>query len=302
MLVKFDSLFLASLLLLPLLSANQSNETVEPVHSSPLNIVKCCKQNEALDVRTKTCFQKTSVGYDYLIDLFYYSMVHTDNHYGHVLSPNSYNITSIGNPPCDYSQEDLEIVINSNEPGNDQFIIAYPSNELFETHQFKYHSNYCVDVAYAYDQYWGIAAMFCNPNLHLMCQNKTCARFCCSPGQVYDEQIGYCLPAWDTGIYQKILRLYQEQSGTELYFHDNQTELIYGVPECFKSYEAGYTSHQLQYDRILYNNDGLLKVGENYFNYEQACIVQIEKLDEYSNNHTYITQANVCAPTRVVEY
>lgn len=277
MLVQYTTLFLALLLLLISFVADESKGTFENIEiSSTLNIAKCCEQDEAFDVRTRSCFRTNSFDYDYLMDLFYYSMVHTDFYFGHVLPPTSYNITSIGKPSCDYSAEDLEIVINSNEPGNDQFIIAYPSNELFETHQFKYHGNYCVDVAYAYDQYWGIAAMFCNKNLQLMCRKKTCVRFCCAPGLVYDGQIGYCLPASDTGIDQNIPRLYQEQSGAELYVNNNQTECLYGVPECYKSHEGGYTSHLLQYDRIFYNNEGLLKVGAKSFNYEQGCIVQVE--------------------------
>ena len=270
--------------------------TTQNVNSSSLDIVKCCGQDEVLDVQSQTCIQNATFSseYDFLLDLFHYSIVHTDNLEGNFSSPSQYNITSIGKPECDISAENLEIVINSEEPGNNQFIIAYPTNELFETNNFKYHQNFCVDVAYSRNQYWGIAALFCNINLNMVCQNKTCARFCCSPGLVYDTQIGYCRPAFDLGIYQMLPRLYKEETGTELHLNHNQTEFIYGVPDCFKDPNRGYTSHPLQHDRIFYNNSGYLKVGSHYFNYEQACILQTEQFDEVSHNYSYVTQANVC--------
>ena len=274
----FDSVF-----------ANQHNNSI-------LDIVKCCRENEALDVQNRACFQKSqsSNELDYLMDLFHFSMVHTENQEGNIISPTNYNITSIGKHECNVIDEDLEVVINSEEPGNEQFIITYPTNELFETSRFKYHRNFCVDVAYSRNQYWGIAALFCNINLHLICQRKTCARFCCSPGLVFDEQIGYCRPAFDLGIYQVLPRLYNEEINLELHFNHNQTEFIYGVPECMKDDNRGYTSYLLQHDRILYNSNGDLKVGSHYFNQEHACILQTENFDETTQRYNYVTYANVC--------
>ena len=269
---------------------------ISQISASLLNITKCCEQNEAFDAQSRTCFQKVAEAneYDYLMDLFYYSMVHTDNHEGNVLSPSSYSVTSLGKPKCDFNSEHLEVVINSEEPGNEQFIITYPTNELFETSRFNYHQNFCVDVAYSRNQYWGIAAMFCNIDLHLVCQRKTCARFCCSPGLVFDEQIGYCRPAMDLGIYDVIPRLYKEETNSELHYNHNETEFIYGVPDCLKDADIGYTSHLLQHDQIMYNNNGELKVGDHYFNHEETCILQTENFDAVSQKFNYVTHANVC--------
>jgi len=263
---------------------------------SLLNIAKCCEVNEVFDVQRQACFQKTREAneYDYLMDLYSYSMVHTDNNDANVLSPSNYSISSFGNPECDIHTENIEAVINSEEPGNEQFIISYPTNELFETSRFKYHQNFCVDVAYSRNQYWGIAALFCNINLYLTCQRKTCARFCCSPGLVFDEQIGYCRPATDLGIYEVLPRLYKEETGSELHFNHNETEFIYGVPDCLKDAEIGYTSHLLQHDQIFYNNNGHLKVGNQYFDHEQVCILQTEHFDSISQRFDYVTHANVC--------
>ena len=268
------------------------------LNQNPLQITKCCNEDEAYDIRKQECFRKTSDDYDYLLDLFYYSMIHTDNHHdANLLSPNIYNISSTGSPVCNYDKEEhLEVIINTEEPGNEQFIIAYPSNDLFETHQYKYHKNYCVDVAYGNGQYWGIAAMFCNRNLHLICQRKTCVRFCCAPGEIYDEQIGNCRPSLDPEIFRNIPQIYREDTRVKLYTMDNKTEFIYSAPECFKV--EGYTSHVLQQNRILYNSNGHLNVGNSYFNHENACVYQAEQLEKGSHIITYITGANVCIPNQ----
>ena len=81
-------------------------------NNSILDIVKCCRENEALDVQNRACFQKSqsSNEIDYLMDLFYFSMVHTENSEDNILSPTNYNITSIGKPECSVIDEDLEVV------------------------------------------------------------------------------------------------------------------------------------------------------------------------------------------------
>ena len=290
------------IVLLPIVACFPADMHVDQIGENVptlLNLTKCCNEGEAFDINTRSCFQMESVSYDYLMDLFYYSMIDTNSDYDNLLSPNGYNIIAFGKPTCHSNEQDRQIVINPNEPGSEQFIIEYPSGELFEIYQYKYHQNYCLDVAYGNGQYWGIAGLFCNQDLHFTCQNKKCLSFCCQPGLVYDAQIGDCRPAVDFGIYRALPQMYDEDTGTKINFDDNDIEFIYGVPECFKSEDVGYATHQVENNTIFYNNDGHLKVGSGYFNYQNSCVVQVEQFEEGSNTATYLTQANICAPTRV---
>ena len=137
---------------------------------------------------------------DYLSDIL--TMLDIDNDkYPNLVSPESYNITKIGTPNCseEMSTETILInipfdAVNEDLDYNDNFnavdfLIDYPSHDLFETTQYKYHSfdSYCVDITFkeTSDQYFAIVAIFCKRPLNEICEDKKCLRFCCeNPSQV----------------------------------------------------------------------------------------------------------------------
>ena len=268
-----------------------------------LELTKCCEKGEVYDTDSHQCtkIQEDAMQfklYDYFMDLVLYMVVLDD---GNLLSetalPNEYNITKIGRPNCIPGQAHEHILFNIvdelGEPGNEEFLIDYPHQELFETRQYKHHSDYCVDVSYRYGRYWGISALFCKEELNVTCQNKKCIRFCCPPSYVYNDKYpDHCQPSQDfEELFEVLPKLYDEEKRTNIDYNDKEIEFIYSFPEnCSKTVNWTITEDE----RIAYNKDGNLRIGSGSFNYGNSCIFHVEQSFKESTGSKYSTQIHIC--------
>ena len=312
-------LLILPLSLLLLRYVNAGNINLEN-SGETLSVKKCCELDEAYDVDTRQCFKLAKHDdfvfepYDYLRDIL--SMVDVDYNYDELEFPSNYNISAIGKPYCKSNESDEYVSFNipvdpDQEPTDDEFgahdsfRIEFPSHKLFEISQYKFHQDYCVDLAYRYDQYWAVAALFCKQKLSVICKEKNCVRFCCPPSEIglIDRDI---LVANFSSAPKLPHRcgISDEADADKSFpvFQDNYNlRYIYGVPECFKSEDLGYTSYILEENEVVKNKNGKIKIGTGYFDYENACVLQTKFTNKNSNITKYSTQINICKPKDVYE-
>ena len=248
---------------------------------------------------------------DYLSDIL--TMIDLDDYkHPNLVPPSTYNVSKIGKPNCsaegfketlfinipfDASEEDLDYADTFNAI---DFLIDYPSHDLFETHQYKYHSShsYCIDVTYKNDQYHGIVALFCKKPLNIICERKKCLRFCCEhPSQivVHDENIfdNSSSPRHQRCEFDPDLHTYSlnhvEEDTSNLW-------LIYGPPDC--DHQTGeFTMHDIEGNQTLYNKNGEIDFGTASYTYNNSCIYHSKEYDfNYSNNAIYSTHIQLCIP------
>ena len=296
-------------------SSNLTGGAQSIVNNTQLLVKKCCQPDEAYSAEIQSCIKVGNsdfqfASYDYFMDVL--SMVEVDYSFDHLQYPTSYHISSNGKPDCNtndsYEYTSFNIPLEPDEEsqydnfGGTDFIIEYPSYELFEVSQFKYHRDYCIDLAYKHGRYWAVMAMYCKKRLDVICRQKDCVRFCCPPahvGLVEENQFAgnssiaashSCVPEHDD------IRVVAPN-----FEDDSNLWEIYGVPECFKSDDIGYTTHVLEKKTTIQHENGKLKVGSGYFNYDESCIITTISKNRESNKSVFSMQINICKQTDVYQ-
>ena len=281
-----------------------------------LSVKKCCHLDEAYDVETKNCFKIQNENvvfepYDYFTDVL--SMVDVAYDYENIEFPSEYNISDIGKPYCNPKDSEEQLLFNipvdpdvelhGDLESNDAFRIEFPSHELFEISQYKFHQDYCIDLGYRYGQFWSIVAIFCKESLRVTCQRKNCIRFCCPPTYIStlnkelrnDNPIKTgpegCKPI-DANDLDKLNPTLED---------NENLWRIYGIPECFKLEDQGFVSYLLKEGESVKNKNGEIRIGTGYFDHENSCVVRTEIVNKEENETSYSTQINVCKPDNIYE-
>ena len=282
------------------------------VYANTLNISKCCERDEFYSVPNKRCEKYETLSLksrfdirsgDYLSDVL--TMLYLDEQkHPNLVYPSAYNITKIRMPDCLAERYTPKVNVpfeDDNEDLNDadnvnaiDFLIDYPSHDLFEIQQYKYHSSdsYCIDITFKDDQYLGILALFCNIPLDVVCKTKKCLRFCCEhPSEVVVD---------DESPLRRSFHLDHQhcELDPDVHLHslDNVEEeatnlwLIYGPPNC------SFTMHDIEGNQTLYNKNGVIDYGTASYDYNSSCMYQSKQIPAGSSNATYSTHIQLCIP------